>query len=568
MSNQKPYPVVARIGLPALLTIFLFAAAVFAIILPAMEKSFLARKKEMIKEVTESAWSILSEHADKVTSGVLSEEEARSRAIDIIQGLRYGPERKDYFWLNDMTPRMIMHPYRTDLNGKDISDFKDPNGKRLFVKFVEEVQKNGAGYVEYMWQWKDDSSRIVPKISYVKEFREWGWIIGSGIYIDDVYKELSQIRGTLYATSATIFCIVIVLVGYIVRQTIIADRLREYIWEERSALFEALVISEEQYRSMVDYTSDWIWEVDLSGTFTYSSMKIIELLGIKPKEIEGKTLFDFLVPGEKGHSGRKFLELVNQTEPFTGLEAICRHSNGSPVVIEINGVPFFNSYKELLGFRGVARDISERKRSEEALWKSHNQLHRNLEETVRSLALTAEKRDPYTAGHQVRVERLAHAIGLELGLSDQQLEGLHFAALLHDIGKISLPSEYLAKPTKLSEEERTIIKCHTEAGYDILKSIHFPWPVADIVHQHHELLDGSGYPRGLKDVNILLEAKIITVADVVEAMSSHRPYRPALGLDRALDEIRAGKGIKYHPQAVEACIYLLIDRQFNLGTDS
>lgn len=565
MSKHKPYPVLARIGLPALLTIVLFATAVFVIILPAMERSFLARKKEMIKEVTESAWSIMEEHAKQVKAEILTDEQAKSRAISLIQALRYGPERKDYFWLNDMTPRMIMHPYRSDLNGKDISDLKDPTGKRLFVKFVEEVQKNEAGYVEYMWQWKDDSSRIVPKISYVKEFKEWGWIIGSGIYVDDVYSELSEIRSKLYIISALILLIVVILVAYIVRQTILADRIRDQIWDERSALLEALVISEEQYRSMVDYTSDWIWEADLDGIFTYSSMKVSELIGFSPKEVEGKTLFDFLVPGEKGHSAQKFLEMLNLAEPFTGLEAICRHRNGSPVVIEINGVPFFNSHNELLGFRGVARDISERKRSEEALWKSHSQLHRNLEETVRSLALTAEKRDPYTAGHQVRVERLAHAIGQELGLSDQQLEGLHFSALLHDIGKISLPSEYLAKPTRLSDEERTIIRCHTEAGYDILKSIHFPWPVADIVHQHHELLDGSGYPRGLKDADILIEAKIITVADVVEAMSSHRPYRPALGLETALNEIRAGKGIKYHKQAVEACIYLLIDRQFNLG---
>jgi putative nucleotidyltransferase with HDIG domain len=223
--------------------------------------------------------------------------------------------------------------------------------------------------------------------------------------------------------------------------------------------------------------------------------------------------------------------------------------------------------QELIGYRGVARDITERKFAMEELQKSRDQLHASLEETVTSLASTAEKRDPYTAGHQQRVDRLACAIGKELGLSDQQIEGLHIAALLHDIGKITLPSEYLAKPAKLSIEERAIIKCHTEVGYEILKNIHFPWPVAEIVYQHHEHLDGSGYPRGLKDEDILLEAKILSVADVVEAMSSHRPYRPSLGVSKALDEIRSGRGSRYDAASVDACLHLILERKIELCAD-
>jgi PAS domain S-box-containing protein/putative nucleotidyltransferase with HDIG domain len=568
MHRHTPHSVSIHIALPALLTVFLFATAVFLIVMPALEESFIARKKEMIKELTESTWSILAASEALEQSGELTRDQAQQRAVEMIRILRYGPERKDYFWINDMTPLMIMHPYRTDLNGKDIRDFMDPNNKKLFLEFVEVVKKEGAGYVEYMWQWKDDASRIVPKISYVKGFQPWGWIIGSGIYLNDVYVELARIRGKLYAITGVIFMIVVGSVAYIIRQTVLADKLRRRIWEERSALLAALEISEEQYRSMVEYTSDWIWEMDPAGTYTYCSPKVQELLGYSPAEVEGKKTFDLMVSGEIEHAGKRFRDMLSKAKPFTGLESICRHRDGRSIVIEKNGVPFFNSDNALLGYRGVARDISERKRSEEALWKSHNQLHRNLEETVRSLALTAEKRDPYTAGHQIRVERLAHAIALELGMTEKQLQGLHFAALLHDIGKISLPSEYLAKPTTLSDEERTIIKCHTEAGYEILKSIHFPWPVAEIVRQHHELLDGTGYPRGLRDAEILLEAKIITVADVVEAMSSHRPYRPALGLDTALDEIRNGKGIKYHKQSVDACLYLFRERQFDLDAVS
>lgn len=212
----------------------------------------------------------------------------------------------------------------------------------------------------------------------------------------------------------------------------------------------------------------------------------------------------------------------------------------------------------------MASQIAERDRRlkdmVKVLTKSQYDLHQSLEETVISLASTAEKRDPYTAGHQERVSRLALAIAKEQGLPDQQIKGLHIAAMLHDIGKIALPAEYLAKPSLLSKIERAAIEHHAEVGYDILKNIHFPWPVAEIVYQHHEHLDGSGYPRGLTDKEIHLEAKILAVADVVEAMSAHRPYRASLGITAALDEIRAGRGTRYHIASVDACLRLLEEK--------
>jgi putative nucleotidyltransferase with HDIG domain len=235
------------------------------------------------------------------------------------------------------------------------------------------------------------------------------------------------------------------------------------------------------------------------------------------------------------------------------------------VVVENNALPVFSENGEFLGYRGVTRDITDRKKAMEELKKSRDVLHANLEETVKSLAYAGEKRDPYTAGHQTRVDRLACAIARELGLSDHQIEGLHFAALLHDIGKIALPSEFLSKPTMLSHEEHEIIKCHPQVGYDILKNIHFPWPVAEMVYQHHEYLDGSGYPRNLTDKEILLESKILTVADVVEAISSHRPYRPSLGMNAALEEIRNGRGVRYHAPSVDACLKLIKDEKVELS---
>jgi len=185
-----------------------------------------------------------------------------------------------------------------------------------------------------------------------------------------------------------------------------------------------------------------------------------------------------------------------------------------------------------------------------------------LETTVGALASTLEKRDPYTAGHQQRVGHLACAIAQEIGLPVETIEGLRLAAFVHDIGKIGVPSEILAKPGKLSEVEMNLIRVHSQVGFDILKRIDFPWPIAEMVLQHHERLNGSGYPRGLVDQEILLEAKIIGVADVIEAMHSHRPYRPALGLSVALEEIYQKKGVLYDEGIVEACIRLFTEKDF------
>ncbi len=566
-TKLKPYSTSLHVALPALITVILFVTATFFIILPALEKSFLAHKREMIQELTESAWSIIASYEEKERAGLLNRQEAQEQAIAQIRSLRYGPERKDYFWINDMFPRMVMHPYRSDLDGKDVSQFKDPNGKHLFVEFVRVVREDGAGYVDYMWQWKDDASKIVPKLSYIKGFEPWEWIIGSGIYIEDVYVEISRIRGTLSVISATILLIITLLALYIVRQTMIADEQKKTLWDERERFLHELKESKETFQALVETTSDWIWELDKDSKYTYSSPKIKELLGYTPEDTIGKTPFEFMPCEQAEHTTARFKNVLESGKPFKEFAYTCLTNNGLPVTIEMNGVPIFDDEENLIGYRGIARDISERKKVEEALKKSHLELTRNLDETVSSLSLTAEHRDPYTAGHQQRVDLLACAIARELGMTKEQIDGLHIAAVLHDIGKISLPSEYLAKPTRLSIEERAIIKCHTEVGYEILKNIHFPWPVAEIVYQHHELLNGSGYPRGLTDEEILLESKILTVADVVEAMSSHRPYRPSLGIDSAMEEIRSGRGTKYHKESVDACLSLITDKKIDVFCD-
>jgi PAS domain S-box-containing protein/putative nucleotidyltransferase with HDIG domain len=189
-------------------------------------------------------------------------------------------------------------------------------------------------------------------------------------------------------------------------------------------------------------------------------------------------------------------------------------------------------------------------------------LQKTLEDTVHILALVVEMRDPYTAGHQRRVAYLARAIAKEIGLSNKQIKTIYMAGIVHDIGKISVPGEILSKPSKLSKAEIDLIKGHVQVGYDILKEIKFPWPIAQIVFQHHERMDGSGYPQGLMNEKILLEARVLGLADVVEAMTSHRPYRPALGIEKALEEISKNRGILYDPRVVDACLRLFTEKGF------
>jgi putative two-component system response regulator len=206
-------------------------------------------------------------------------------------------------------------------------------------------------------------------------------------------------------------------------------------------------------------------------------------------------------------------------------------------------------------------------RMERKLRETEERLRKTLEDTIRALASAVELRDPYTAGHQRRVSDLSCAIASELGLSSDQIDGLRLAGLVHDVGKIRVPAEILSWPNQLSELDYNLIKAHPQAGYDIMKTISFPYPVARIVLQHHERIDGSGYPSGLKRDQILIEARILAVADVVEAIASHRPYRAALGITHALDEISNKSDILFDPDPVEVCLTLFKEKRFRFNDD-
>ena len=212
----------------------------------------------------------------------------------------------------------------------------------------------------------------------------------------------------------------------------------------------------------------------------------------------------------------------------------------------------------------LKKEIENRKHVQEELEQSLQNLKKVMAATIQAIALTVEKRDPYTSGHQMRVAALTRAICESLGFGEHQLEGAYMAASIHDIGKISLPAEILSKPIQLTNIEISLIQGHAQAGYDILKGIEFPWPIADIIIQHHERMNGSGYPQGLAGDDILMEARVIGVADVVETMASHRPYRPSMGIDKALAEITHNSGILYDAEVVSACLKIFQEDAFEL----
>lgn len=250
--------------------------------------------------------------------------------------------------------------------------------------------------------------------------------------------------------------------------------------------------------------------------------------------------------------------------PTLSEEAVLVSKKGKDTPIDFRLEPIKDDGGKISGVVLAFTDITPRKKAEEELKRSFEQQKMAMEGTVRAIAYTIEARDPYTAGHQRRVTKLACSIGEEMGLSRDKIEGLRMSGELHDIGKIHVPAEILSKPGQISEAEFNIIKTHPQVGHDILKTIEFPWPVATIVLQHHERMDGSGYPQGIKGKDILLEARILAVADVIEAMATHRPYRPALSVEESLKEISENKGKLYDPKVVEACIKVFREKKFKL----
>ncbi|MGQ9471206.1 MAG: HD domain-containing phosphohydrolase [Candidatus Aminicenantales bacterium] len=293
---------------------------------------------------------------------------------------------------------------------------------------------------------------------------------------------------------------------------------------------------------------DAVIATDAQNRITYLNPSAERLTGWKAAEALNRPLEQVL----------ELIPFMEENRPLTYL----RSKNKNLVSVEHSITPLKINPSLAPGELIVVRDISSRIQAEKEAAESWQKLERALEGTIQALALTIEIRDPYTAGHQRRVSQLAAAIAKRMGLTEDQVRAIRVAGDIHDIGKISIPAEILGRPARLNQVEFEIIKTHPQVGYDILKKVNFPWPVAQIVLQHHERIDGSGYPAGLRNDEILPEARIIAVADTVEAMASHRPYRPALGVEKALIEILRFKGILFDSDAVDACLYLFRKENF------
>jgi len=309
---------------------------------------------------------------------------------------------------------------------------------------------------------------------------------------------------------------------------------------------------------LFDAATDSIMVHDLGGNCIYANEAAYRSHGYSTEELMDINLYQLNAPEYAKLVEAETNRLLEKGEVTFESAHILKDKSLMPVEVHSR---LIKSGGQTLILSAVC-DITERKRTEEELKQSAEKLRKAMEGTIQTIALTTEMKDPYTAGHQHRVAKLASAMAMELGLSQEQVEGLRVAGSLHDIGKIYVPAEILAKPGHLRQNEINLIKDHAQVGYDLLKTIEFPWPVAQIVLQHHERVDGSGYPLGLKGENILIEAKILGVADVVEAMSSHRPYRPAFSLEKALLEIMHKKGVLYPPEVVDACVTVFNDKGF------
>jgi PAS domain S-box-containing protein len=333
---------------------------------------------------------------------------------------------------------------------------------------------------------------------------------------------------------------------------------------------EALRKTEERYRLVVDNMADVIAVLDLNLRFTYVSPSVFRLLGYTAEEAMALTLEKIMTPESFQIVTRVFeeelkLEASNTPDPGgTRILELEECKKDGSIVWAVNRLSFLrDKEKRLLGVIASSHEVTDHKRAEKHLRDALGRSRQVISAAIHVIVSAVEARDPYTAGHQLRSANIARAIATEIGLSRDRIDGIRIAGSVHDIGKLSIPAEILCKPTKLSTLEFSLIKEHVLIGYEILKKVESPWPLAQIVYQHHERMDGSGYPSNLKGEEILMDARILAVADVVEAMASDRPYRPALGEGAGLKEIENNRGTLYDAGVVDACLTVFREKGFH-----
>ena len=345
------------------------------------------------------------------------------------------------------------------------------------------------------------------------------------------------------------------------------DRLVSFVDQvaKRKRAEEALRESEKRYRYIVETSLEGICIINEELRTTFVNQRMADMLGYAPEEILGRTLASFMF--EEDLEDHKLKVDACRRGVAEIFERRFRRKDGTTIWNIASASPLFDSEGRFTGYCSMFTDITERKKGVEELQNTLERLRKAVAATIHAMVSAVELRDPYTAGHQRRVANLARAIAAEMGLSQDKIDTIRVAGSIHDIGKLSIPAEILSKPKKLSAGEFAMIKEHSGRGYEMLKDVESSWPLAEIVYQHHERMDGSGYPRNLKGEEICLEARILAVADVVEAMASRRPYRPALGIDAALKEIENNRGTHYDIDVVDACLRKFREQGFQLEGD-
>lgn len=328
---------------------------------------------------------------------------------------------------------------------------------------------------------------------------------------------------------------------------------------------ESLKLQRAYFRQLFNNSLEPTVILDNHDKIIDANKSFEKLFHFSNAELKNNRIHELIVP-ENLLEESESISSSAVSDGFAEVDSVRMRKNGTFVNVTISAYPVIYNNRPIAVYH-IYRDTAKYKTTEDDLERTLNKLRKAMRGIINAMVSTVEVRDPYTAGHQQRVADLARAIAQELGLPGEEIDAIRMAGTLHDLGKVNIPAEILSKPGKLSDIEFSLIKMHPRVAFDILKEIDFPWPIADMVYQHHERLDGSGYPQGLRGKEILLSGKILTVADVVESIASHRPYRPALGINVALNEIATNKGIYYEPSVVDACTRLFQEKSFTFSED-
>lgn len=430
--------------------------------------------------------------------------------------------------------------------------------KKMVAKgqtYTKLVKKNTKTLEDHVFSSADVVETYVPIV------RDGKFIGAFEIYFDITKRkeQLGTLTSRFYYTLLPMALLLLLVLLYS------SYRTSRYISEQIEAEENTARVS-RQLERILSAVGEGIYGVNKDGITTFVNPAAARMLGYEQDELIGRAHHEMVRQGTAEgvrHSDDDcpISTVFRDGKAHRGTDQIFWRKDGSKFITEFSCVPIIED-GVVIGAVSTFADITERKQAEEKLQVSLNNLRRGLAGTIQAMAMIVETRDPYTAGHQRRTTNLARAIAQEMGLADEKVDGIRMAGVIHDLGKISVPAEILSKPGSINDLEYNLIKIHAEAGYDILKGIDFPWPIAQIVLQHHERLDGSGYPMGLTGDDIILEARIMAVADVVEAMASHRPYRPAHSVEEALEEILDKRGVALDPDAVDACVRLFREKNF------